>query len=398
MIHAVAANAAVTRILADSFGAANAFSGRRANGTAASPTGLVADDVMCQLTGTGYNSAAAYGAVCGDVRILAAETHSGTAAGSYITLRTTAKTTTTPTERVRIDDAGNVGVGVTSSFQARLDVLPQSNSVVAANLRAGFGGNAGLGFGSSDGATSYGTILVTSTAFNISGTGSTPIALNASGGGVGIGTAAPGSALQINGPTSYLTFGTTGQYSGISLMGTVFATSASGYNLLAGSTDTTLYLNSPAALQFRIGNVTKSQLRNDGNWGYLGHLVLNSGSGLYLNGSDTGSIDADWYLAKDASHNINLSGSSSGTRALRVLDAANSSAVRFAVEFLGSVVVGAAALATNATEGFLYIPTCAGAPTGVPTAKTGRIAMIYDTTNNFFYFYNGGWKKSTVYA
>jgi len=56
-----------------------------------------------------------------------------------------------------------------------------------------------------------------------------------------------------------------------------------------------------------------------------------------------------------------------------------------------SVVVGNAALATTATEGFLYIPTCAGTPTGVPTTRTGRIAMIYDTTNHQFWFYDGAW-------
>jgi len=58
-----------------------------------------------------------------------------------------------------------------------------------------------------------------------------------------------------------------------------------------------------------------------------------------------------------------------------------------------SVIVGAAALATTATDGFLYIPTAAGVPTGVPTAKTGRVPMVYDTTNNDFYIYNGAWKK-----
>lgn len=58
-----------------------------------------------------------------------------------------------------------------------------------------------------------------------------------------------------------------------------------------------------------------------------------------------------------------------------------------------------AALATNATGGHLCIPTCAGTPTGAPTgAGAGQLPMIFDTTNNFLYIYNGGWKKSTVYA
>lgn len=57
----------------------------------------------------------------------------------------------------------------------------------------------------------------------------------------------------------------------------------------------------------------------------------------------------------------------------------------------GSVIIGSAALATTATDGYFYIPTCAGTPTGVPTAVTGRIAMIYDTTNHQFWFYDGAW-------
>jgi len=53
------------------------------------------------------------------------------------------------------------------------------------------------------------------------------------------------------------------------------------------------------------------------------------------------------------------------------------------------------ALATNANNGFAYIPTCAGPPTGTPTAYTGKVAMVYDTTNNKFYIYNGAWKGGT---
>ncbi len=69
---------------------------------------------------------------------------------------------------------------------------------------------------------------------------------------------------------------------------------------------------------------------------------------------------------------------------------------KLTVKSTGSVVIGSAALATGATDGFLYIPTCAGTPTGAPTAFTGRVAMIFDTTNSKFYIYNGGWLGGTV--
>lgn len=70
----------------------------------------------------------------------------------------------------------------------------------------------------------------------------------------------------------------------------------------------------------------------------------------------------------------------------------------FTVKFpvLGGIVVGKAAVATNATNGFLYIPSCAGTPTGVPVTQTGTVPMVYDSTNNKFYIYNSGWKGGTV--
>ncbi len=75
----------------------------------------------------------------------------------------------------------------------------------------------------------------------------------------------------------------------------------------------------------------------------------------------------------------------------------NGSTLRMWIDNKGSVAIGdnSSTLATGATDGFLYIPTCAGTPTGAPTAHTGTAPIIINTTNNKLYFYSGGaWRDA----
>ena len=61
----------------------------------------------------------------------------------------------------------------------------------------------------------------------------------------------------------------------------------------------------------------------------------------------------------------------------------------------GDVQVGLKSRPTNATGGFLFIPSCAGTPTGVPGSYTGRAPLVIDSTNNKLYFYSGGaWRDA----
>ncbi len=56
---------------------------------------------------------------------------------------------------------------------------------------------------------------------------------------------------------------------------------------------------------------------------------------------------------------------------------------------------GIAELATTATSGFLYVPTCNGAPTGIPEAQTGMAPLVVDRANNRLYFYaTGAWRNA----
>ena len=58
----------------------------------------------------------------------------------------------------------------------------------------------------------------------------------------------------------------------------------------------------------------------------------------------------------------------------------------------GSIAFNDAALATDTTKGFIMSPSCAGAPTGTPAdIPTGQIPIVFDSTNNKLYVYDGGW-------
>lgn len=76
--------------------------------------------------------------------------------------------------------------------------------------------------------------------------------------------------------------------------------------------------------------------------------------------------------------------------------AADSANRRLQITPAGNVSVGNAALATNATDGFLYVSTSAGAPSGTPTTITGAAPIHVDTTNNDFYFYTNAWYKPLI--
>lgn len=132
----------------------------------------------------------------------------------------------------------------------------------------------------------------------------------------------------------------------------------------------------------------------------------NSDTGAYLSAADTYSIACGGVLVASfvqgtgltAYSSIELlSGSANGR--VKIRSSAHSTSPG-TLELLpssgGSVWAGVqSATSTSATDGFLYIPTCAGTPTGTPTTATGLAPLIVDTTNNKLYFYSGGsWRDA----
>ena len=158
--------------------------GRRARGTSAAPTALLSDDQIIGFSGSGYGTSAFHNST-GQIDMMAAETFTDTANGTYMKFSTTSLGSITKAERVRIDPAGNIGVGTTTPGGAltvmngnvgigtwsptqRLQVV----GTVAATAFSG-DGSALTNLPSSGGWTDGGTNVYTSTTTDYVGIGTT---------------------------------------------------------------------------------------------------------------------------------------------------------------------------------------------------------------------------------
>lgn len=53
-------------------------------------------------------------------------------------------------------------------------------------------------------------------------------------------------------------------------------------------------------------------------------------------------------------------------------------------------------LANIATDGFGYMPTVSGTPTGTPRTIAGFVPFVFDTAANKLWIYTGSWKSVTL--
>ena len=158
---------------------------------------------------------------------------------------------------------------------------------------------------------------------------------------------------------------------------------------------------------FRVQRGTGSAWSDDvviDNSGNLGIGTASPSRKLTVNGTSNLGGSVNSVLIADGTFSVGVasitadSGASLhiGTAGANSLNFFTNNTERFRIESSGSIRAGAsAALATTATDGFLYIPTCAGTPTGTPTAITGMAPIVVNTTNNKLYFYSGGaWRDA----
>ena len=295
------------------------------------------------------------------------------------------------TNPVVVSDLGYVGIG-TNAPAARLDVRAQGalstdiafrvrNSADTANIITANGrGDVFIGLNSGRITTGINNTFVgfQSGYSNITGQENTAIGSNAGLANLGSYNTYLGVAAGQNGTTA----------TGCTFIGyNAGASSNAQYGVFIGYSASTTGGSGTVAIGYSAGagtgihNLSLGQSSGSGmttgNYNtHLGYRSVASGvtTGNYncLVGSDivVGAVSNNAVLAdnqgnqairKDANHNI----------------------------LLGKETV----LATNATNGFAYFPTCAGTPTGVPAASfTGKAPIVIDSTNNKMYIYtNAAW-------
>ena len=228
-----------------------------------------------------------------------------------------------------------------------------------------------------------------------------------SSGNLGIGTSSPGTRLHTNKSSQ-----TPGDVtpSGAFLVSNISAgsgcveigsgSSVLGYLQVRNSASQTYY---DFALQPNGGNVgigtSLPAFRLDVLTGVEGDSIRLNNNNANIGAANT----FGFVVAESGSARVNLRYRRDGSGSAELYNVSNGPFVfgtnnteRARIDANGNIVAGAsAALATTATNGFLYVPTCAGTPTGTPTAITGMAPIVVNTTNNKLYFYSGGaWRDA----
>ena len=130
--------------------------------------------------------------------------------------------------------------------------------------------------------------------------------------------------------------------------------------------DSTLIDNRPL---YQWLNHTTEVLSIDAN----GDLIIPATNQLFLDGG------GDTYITEESANRLSMV--AGATETLQLVN--------------GSAVISNGQTSTSRTSGFLYVPTSAGVPTGTPVnEQTGSLAMVYDSTNDNLYVYNGSWMNT----
>lgn len=203
---------------------------------------------------------------------------------------------------------------------------------------------------------------------------------------IGIGTNTPGQTLHVSGNAQI----------GSAIAVTTGALQVNG-DIHVGGANRVLYNVGNNSLSFGVNNATKMAIASNGDVGINGDVVSNL---FYVDASvdevgiGTTTPTARLHIIPSGASEVGLL-VNNGTSTGNIATFQDNGTAAFQITDNSNIVVGSAALATTATDTFLYITSCPGAPTGVPTSFTGRVPLVVDSTNNKLYFYStGAWRDA----
>ncbi len=268
-------NGLPTRVTIDSFGDGSVLTARRANGTAAAPSALLANDIIGVVNFLGYGTSG-YGANArASIISKATENWSDAAQGTEIGFYTSTNGTALAVEKMTLKQDGNVGIGTTVPIQ-RFEVKANvASNYPMAILTSDFstlttGSRLVFGFGANTGDT-YAMIKAQSAG----SAAANNLILADAGGNVGIGTTAPTGALDVQAAVGRIlvtaTTGTnTAYFRSSNAAGQVYFGSDSSVGSISGVADATMIASTMAGPMIFTTNgfgAERMRIDNAGNVG-----------------------------------------------------------------------------------------------------------------------------------
>lgn len=375
------------------------FAGVRTLGTKTAPSQVLTDAGLWNAIGAGYTSAAGYnyGAL---ITFKAEQAYTSTASGGRIEFHTTANGTdgiatlgSSTTERMRITNAGNVGIG-TSTPGAKLEVA--NSDALVYGLTVGRGGgavasNTAVGASALAANTASGTANTavggSALATNTAGDQLTAVGFNALTAATGTANTAVGAGCGQN-ITSGVSNTGVGAFalSGLSAATTGSNNVAIGYTALSSNTAsdntavgaTALGANTTGTGHVAVGYNALSSTSTSANCTAVGHsaLAVATGAsntavgGLALTATTSGNSNVAVGKSALAANIVGSSNVAIGTDALATTNASGSVAV-------GSLALTLSTVATNVAVGDL---AASSLTTGARTTVLGYRALISATT------------------